>query len=149
MAEQSCSTEPAQTQTEKAGNSGSSSSSDQQTCEVGECKEAAFRFKSGAWICRYHRNKGYKEKYKRKSKHIAAQAKMREQESTEETLAQLSGLNSLIDVAYPERQQYLADQIISDKKMALMQSPMVQDFLRAEQERLRNETLEKELTESV
>ncbi|XP_033103758.1 regulatory factor X-associated protein-like isoform X2 [Anneissia japonica] len=147
MAEQSCPSESIQSTGEKSVN-GTATSSDRQTCGIGDCKEAAFRFKSGAWICRYHRNKGYKEKYRKKSKYIAAQAKMREQESMED-IDQLSGLGDLIDAAFPEHQQFLADQIITDKKMALLQSPMVQQFLRSEQEKLCNKSHDNKTPESI
>ena len=35
-------------------------------CSFEECKETVLRGKSGPWMCKYHRNKTYKETYKKK-----------------------------------------------------------------------------------
>ncbi|XP_072039949.1 regulatory factor X-associated protein-like isoform X2 [Amphiura filiformis] len=107
-------------------------------CSFEDCKETILRGKSGPWMCKYHRNKTYKETYKKKkgktnSNHGTQQKKMCDRSSPT-----LGGMYNSRDQQEHSQKASMMGHVLNEKKLALMKSPMVQAFLQDQQNSLCN-----------
>lgn len=108
------------------------------------CNETVMRGKSGPWMCKYHRNKTYKETYKKKkgkySIPMTTQQRKHMGSMNGGGDGSGSGLGNLYGASTEQSREHMTmlSQVLNDKKLALMKSPMVQAFLQEQQQTLCN-----------
>ncbi|CAH1268509.1 RFXAP [Branchiostoma lanceolatum] len=99
-------------------------------CHNEGCGETTERSKVKTWLCKRHRNKLYKDTYKKKKNELPGGMVG---EMLLDNLAESSG-----DTDAPVRQCSMLEQVLNEKKITLLQSPEVQEFFRQQQQELRS-----------
>ncbi|KAI8507599.1 hypothetical protein Bbelb_149790 [Branchiostoma belcheri] len=97
-------------------------------CHHEGCVETTERSKVKTWLCKKHRNKLYKDTYKKKKNELPGGM------ATEMLLDNLTEGSGEVDA--PVRQCNMLEQVLNEKKLTLLQSPEVQEFLRQQQQEL-------------
>ncbi|XP_035680955.1 regulatory factor X-associated protein-like [Branchiostoma floridae] len=110
--------------------SGSASFKALKKCHHDGCGETTERSKVKTWLCKKHRNKLYKDTYKKKKNELPGGMVG---EMLLNNLTESSG-----DVDAPVRQCNMLEQVLNEKKLTLLQSPEVQEFFRQQQQELRS-----------
>ncbi|XP_078602862.1 uncharacterized protein LOC144876940 [Branchiostoma floridae x Branchiostoma japonicum] len=108
--------------------SGSASFKALKKCHHDGCGETTERSKVKTWLCKKHRNKLYKDTYKKKKNELPGGMVG---EMLLNNLTESSG-----DVDAPVRQCNMLEQVLNEKKLTLLQSPEVQEFFRQQQQEL-------------
>ncbi|XP_063970684.1 regulatory factor X-associated protein-like [Lytechinus pictus] len=108
-------------------------------CSVETCQEmlvVSGKRRKGPWMCNYHRNKTYKAKKKQKDQ-MASDIQMFKKKE-EEVIPKPSSLQSVpsekkstLDDGLPR-----LDQVLNEKKLALLRSPAIIKFLQESQKQL-------------
>lgn len=117
-------------------------------CSVDNCDKVIVvsgKRRKGPWICNYHRNKTYKAKKKQKDQMATTMEMFKKKH--EDTLpkppnlqAILSGDKSTVSDGLPR-----LDQVLNDKKLALLRSPAIIKFLQESQQQLSHSRLQEGL----
>ncbi|XP_038056119.1 regulatory factor X-associated protein-like [Patiria miniata] len=107
------------------------------TCTVKGCEKSAYksrRYQLLPWKCKYHRNKTYKETYKRR-KAMANQDPFSMEVKTTGHEPPGDRLGGAANRHRQGEQGSMLEQVLNEKKMALMQSPIVLEFLQKQQQK--------------
>ncbi|XP_070553328.1 regulatory factor X-associated protein-like isoform X1 [Ptychodera flava] len=130
-------------------------------CSVQGCEETTYRYKSDPWMCKYHKNKSYKEAAKRRKE--LKQEQERQAQAQAAANAEFTASNSRDSSASTSSQSptenecqhkcnrtgrsssdftkyqphvSMLEQVLNEKKLALMRSPEVVKFLQNQQKAL-------------
>ncbi len=138
-----------ETRTESSSSLSSSSSSSscsneekkvEMECVAEDCHKTAYKSRKYLllpWKCKYHRNKTYKETYK-KRKALINKSVLNMDLMIHGTESQNDGQGNS-SRQKPAQQRNMLEQVLNEKKMALMQSPVVLEFLQKQQQKKHNQ----------
>ncbi|XP_007889442.1 regulatory factor X-associated protein [Callorhinchus milii] len=95
------------------------------------------------WMCKKHRNKTYKEKYKKKKSVKAAGGTNKSDDDTEERPASVTKqrLSCMMTEHQTNRKASLLEQVLNQKRLSLLRSPEVVQFLQHQQRLLSNQAI--------
>ncbi|XP_800163.1 regulatory factor X-associated protein [Strongylocentrotus purpuratus] len=108
-------------------------------CSVDNCQEmlvVSGKRRKGPWMCSYHRNKTYKAKKKQKDQMTTNIQMFKKKE--EENVPKPSSLQSIPggEKSAPDDGLPRLDQVLNEKKLALLRSPAIIKFLQESQQQL-------------
>ncbi|XP_071500020.1 regulatory factor X-associated protein-like [Diadema antillarum] len=108
-------------------------------CSAEGCQEVlvvAGKRRKGPWMCNYHRNKTYKAKKKQKDQ-IATSMQIFKKKQ-EDSIPRSANLQALLNGDQPPPSDGLPrlDQVLNEKKLALLRSPTIIKFLKESQQQL-------------
>ncbi|XP_030056246.1 regulatory factor X-associated protein [Microcaecilia unicolor] len=117
------------------------------TCTYEGCQEMGGGGAQGAkqrkpWMCKKHRNKVYKDKYKRKKSDQATSGSARgAADCTENAVSSMTKQKTSSVGDRPARPSLL-EQVLNQKRLSLLRSPTVVQFLKTQQQLLSQQTFE-------
>ncbi|XP_071786885.1 uncharacterized protein [Asterias amurensis] len=109
-------------------------------CVAPDCHKTSYKSRKYLplpWKCKYHRNKAYKETYK-KRKALNNKSALNMELLLHGTESQSDGQGGT-PRQKPAQQRNMLEQVLNEKKMALMQSPVVLEFLQKQQQKKHNQ----------
>ncbi|XP_077984077.1 uncharacterized protein LOC144438783 [Glandiceps talaboti] len=126
-------------------------------CHVHNCEQTTDRYKSDPWMCKYHKNKAYKEAHKRRKELKQQQEKQQQKamvigdmnsNASRDSSASASSASpmetecqhkcnrsSSSDFMKYQPHISMLEQVLNEKKLALMRSPQVLEFIRQYQKK--------------
>ncbi|XP_029458582.1 regulatory factor X-associated protein [Rhinatrema bivittatum] len=130
---------------ENSGDSGSGGGSSR-TCTYEGCRETGGGGAQNAkqrkpWMCKKHRNKVYKDKYKRKKSDQATASGARAADCTEGAIPSVTKQRTSSVGDRPARPSLL-EQVLNQKRLSLLRSPEVVQFLKTQQQLLSQQAFE-------
>ncbi|XP_072118993.1 regulatory factor X-associated protein [Mobula birostris] len=94
------------------------------------------------WMCKKHRNKTYKDKYKKRKSVQALASTSKSDDDTDERPASVAKQRlSCMIVHQASRKASLLEQVLNQKRLSLLRSPEVIQFLQEQQRLLSNQAL--------
>uniref|UniRef100_UPI00398E4164 regulatory factor X-associated protein n=1 Tax=Pristiophorus japonicus TaxID=55135 RepID=UPI00398E4164 len=95
------------------------------------------------WMCKKHRNKTYKDKYKKRKSVQAMSSTNKSDDDTDERPASVSKqrLSCMMTVHQASRKASLLEQVLNQKRLSLLRSPEVVQFLQQQQRLLSSQAL--------
>ncbi|XP_028655122.1 regulatory factor X-associated protein [Erpetoichthys calabaricus] len=113
------------------------SESETKTCTYEGCTETTTQVakQRKPWMCKKHRNKMYKDKYKKKKSDQAMTSSAKLDESTEERPVSVNK-QRLGTIAERPNRPSLLEQVLNQKRLSLLRSPEVISFLQQQQQLL-------------
>ncbi|XP_072900003.1 regulatory factor X-associated protein [Hemitrygon akajei] len=94
------------------------------------------------WMCKKHRNKTYKDKYKKRKSVQALASTNKSDDDTDERPASVAKQRlSCMIVHQASRKASLLEQVLNQKRLSLLRSPEVIQFLQEQQRLLSNQAL--------
>ncbi|XP_053313754.1 regulatory factor X-associated protein [Spea bombifrons] len=128
---------------EDEDNSGDNDSMVTKTCTYQGCQETTSQVakQRKPWMCKKHRNKMYKDKYKNKKKSDQAMTCTNKLEDNAECAISLTKQRAGSVGDRPPRPTLL-EQVLNQKRLALLRSPDVVQFLQTQQQLLSRQAFE-------